>query len=281
MLERRLCGQAAKRGLIPRIPAGERLLADVEVWLREEYADQVRSIVSRPSSDGSAPERRIALHPAASDLRLTATDEGQVTAEAVTVPTGPGYHTFVARLLERLGDDLAIAWEPPMASDVDPVLGAGDLTLASGDRPTAEHAHLAWLHSTLAGARGARTRGARGIHVGTPPGVVFDVDDAIATPLGPRDDAWLERALADPRVAIEITPWWADATDARYLLDRALCLMWTDVRWRHPGSDEERAVDDEVLRLLRRAFPLDTELAFPWTAWLELLEVRQTPAKPR
>lgn len=274
MLERRLQGQAAKRGLIPRIPSGERLLADIEVWLRAEYPDQIRAVSTRSVSDGAGWESRVALHPAAPDVVLTATDEGTVTASAITVPTGPGYHTFVARLLERIGNELAIAWEPSAEADVDPFLGAGTLTLASQDRPTAEQAHLAWLHGALDAARVQSARGQRAIHIGTPGGVVFEVDAAIVSPLGPRDESWLTRALADPRVAIEITPWWADATDARYLLDRALCLMWTEVRWRHPGSDSERAVDDEVLRLLRRAFPLDPALPFPWAEWLELLDLR-------
>ena len=103
MLERRLCGQAAKRGLIPRIPSADRLLADIETWLREEYPDQVRSITPHPGEAGEGAERHVSLHPAAPDLRLAADDLGRVTVSAVTVPTGPGYHTFVARLLERLG----------------------------------------------------------------------------------------------------------------------------------------------------------------------------------
>jgi hypothetical protein len=273
LLERRLCGQAAKRGLIPRIPSADRLLTDIETWLREEYPDQVRSIATRPGA-GEDAERHISLHPAAPDLRLVADDLGRVTASAVTIPTGPGYHTFVARLLERLGEALAIEWETPIETGVDPVLGAGLLTLASGDRVTAERAHLAWLHATLSAASAARRRGARGVHIGTPDGVIFGVDEAIATAVGPRDDAWLEKAIAEPSVAIDITPWWADATGARYLLDRANCLLWMHVRWRSPGDDAERAVDDEALQLLRRALPLDPTLPFPWVAWLELIDLR-------
>ena len=64
------------------------------------------------------------------------------------------------------------------------------------------------------------------MQVGTPPGTRYTFEGAIATALGPRDDAWLESAIADPRVAIEVTPWWSDATDRRYLLNRALALMW-------------------------------------------------------
>jgi hypothetical protein len=52
--------------------------------------------------------------------------------------------------------------------------------------------------------------------------------------------------------------------------------MWTDVRWRAPASDDERRVDDEVLRLLARAFPLDPSLPYPWREWLELARIRGT-----
>ena len=68
----------------------------------------------------------------------------------------------------------------------------------------------------------------------------FGFEGALATALGPRDDAWLERALADPRIAIDILPWWADAADGRFLLNRALSLMWTEVRWRRPAVDGEK-----------------------------------------
>jgi hypothetical protein len=104
--------------------------------------------------------------------------------------------------------------------------------------------------------------------------VRYDVEGAIATCLGPRDDAWLEAAVSDSRLAVDVTPWWADAIDARTLLYRALCLMWSEVRWRPPASDEERRVNEEVLRLLGRAFPLDPSLAYPWREWLELARMR-------
>ena len=73
-------------------------------------------------------------------------------------------------------------------------------------------------------------------------------------------------AIADPRVAVDVTPWWADATDARYLLNRALCLMWLDVRWRAPAVEGEAELIDEVHRLLSKAFPLEPGLPYPWHA---------------
>ncbi|HET7026600.1 MAG TPA: hypothetical protein VFI28_02790 [Candidatus Limnocylindrales bacterium] len=272
-----LSGQAAKRGIIPRLPAGERLLADVEAWLRAEQADFVRAI-----GCGRRDERATiaaSLHPAARDLVLEADDAGRVTATAETSGVGPGYQTYVARLLERLGEDLSIEWEAVDASDAQDTTDSSERDRTGGrfvatDRPAIERSHLAWLGSELARAREARRRGAMDIPVGMPADVRFAADAALVTPLGPRDDAWLERALADPRIAIDILPWWTDATDARYLLARGMCLMWTEIRWRAPASDDERAVDDDALALLRRAFPLEPTLPYPWREWHELVELR-------
>ena len=280
-------GQAAKRGLIPRMPPADRLLADIETWLKAEYPEVVRSSRRHDLPAGGA-ELLVSLHPAADEATLSASDAGEVSLAAVTASVGPGYHTFVNRMAERLGSDVSIAWsdDRPAAPVVDsaplaPTLagltnGSGDGAVrpAFGDRPTIERAHLARLGATLAAVREAYQRGSRGIHVDTPPGVRYPFDGVLATPLGPRDARWLEAAVGDPRVAVSISPWWADATDARYLLNRALCLMWTEVRWRPAADPAEKAVHDEVARLLWLAHPLDPSLPFPWREWAELLDLR-------
>ncbi len=257
----RIDGQAAKRGLIPRMPAGDRLLADVATWLTTEYPDQIRVAGRRSIGDGAA-ELRLALHPAAPLVVLTATDTGAVTVAAETAATGPGYHRFVGRVVERLGLESAIDW----------VTDGEDFAFA--DRAVVERAYLGWLGPILAQARNARRRGATGIHLGTPAGVRFTFEGAIATALGPRDDAWLDAAIEDPRVALDITPWWSDATDGQYLLHRALTLMWLEVRWRKPAVDGEAETLDEVHRLLSRAYPLEPGLAYPWAAWAEVVAYR-------
>ena len=260
-------GHAAKRGLIPRQLPADRLLAEIETWLRTEYPDAVRRTRTRTGPIGQR-ELLIGVHPAADDIVIEATDDGRVVVDAAIGPVGPGHQTFVARLVQRIGIQHDIAWLPE-----EPGADAGptrtDLAVA-GDRPAAERAYLAWLGTGLLGARDARARGGEGIHLGTPGGVRFAFDGALATSLGPRTDEWLERALADSRVAIEATPWWADALDGRSLLNRALCLLWTEVRWRPPVDAAEKAVNDEVLRLLARAFPLDPSLPYPWREWREL-----------
>jgi hypothetical protein len=266
----RVDGQASRRGLIPRVPSGESLLADVEVWLVADYADAVRSIVHRPLATGES-ELLVSLHPAAPDLIMTASDGGRVTVAADTVVGGPGYHRFVGRLLERMSIELAISWaETGATGDETPEAPA----VAFTDRATTERAYLGWLGRTLLGVRANRQAGGAGIQLGIPGLVKLTFDGAIATALGPRDDAWLERAVADTRVATDITPWWADASDGQCLLNRALCLMWLDVRWRAPAMKSEGRLLDEVHRLLSRAFPMEPNLSYPWRAWAEVVEFR-------
>ncbi|HET9346664.1 MAG TPA: hypothetical protein VFO05_13285 [Candidatus Limnocylindrales bacterium] len=262
-------GQAPRRRLLPR-QSPDRFLAEVETWIRAEYPDVVRGTATR-TIDGTARELAVGLHPAATPVLFTVGEDGEVGVRAAFAPVGPGYHTFVGRLVQRIGAEHGLEWTDGEA-DAGPVALADPARAA--DRSIAEHAYLTWLGSGLIAARDARRRGAGTVHLGTPAGIRYQVDAALATSLGPRDDAWLEAAPGDSRLAIDITPWWADATDARYLLNRALCLMWTEVRWRTPADDDERHVHEEVLRLLARAFPLDPSLDYPWRAWQELVRFR-------
>ncbi|MEA2631999.1 MAG: hypothetical protein QOE66_2218 [Chloroflexota bacterium] len=265
----RVAGQASRRGLIPRIPSGDALLTTIETWLTAEYPDATRSS-HRSQPEGGDPLLEVTLHPAAPAVIFTASDAGQVTVVGETEVVGPGYHRFVGRLLERMAIDLAITWNSPGSEggDLD-----GTATTTFVDRPTAELAYLGSLGRTLSRVRSKRASGGAAIQLGISPGVRYAFDGAIATVLGPRDDAWLETALTDTRIATDITPWWADATDGQYLLNRALCLMWLEVRWRTPAMTHERLLLEEVHRLLSRAFPIDPGLAYPWRAWAELVEL--------
>jgi hypothetical protein len=263
----RAAGQASRRGLIPRIPSGASLLESVETWISADYGDTVRSVTRRTLEGGDA-ELSVALHPAAQPLVLSADDSGRVALTAETEMLGPGYHRFIGRLVERLGEGLSITWDHGEADS-----GALDEPTGTtfADRTATERAYLGWLGQTLVRARAGRAAGHKGLQVGILGNTSYAFDGAIATVLGPRDDRWLEAAVSDTRIAIDITPWWVDATDARYLLNRALTLMWLDVRWRAPATDEERNLFQEVHRTLSRAYPMDPSLPYPWRAWAELI----------
>ena len=270
-------GQASKRGIIARLPTPERLIADAQRWVEAEYHTFVRtSRLDRDRSD-AAPGAvlEIDLHPAADPVSFRADAEGIVRVAADASNAGPGYQTFVARLLERMGDELGITWSEQ--SDARPVDGPAPTAgawFALADRSAVERDHLALLGHQLAWAAEQCRRGVTGLQIGMHPGTRFAFDGAIGTMLGPRDEAWLERALKDPRVATDIRPWWTDAPDAPYMLKRALVLLWTEVRWRQPATDQERATVDEALELLRRALPIDPTLPYPWREWVELIALR-------
>jgi hypothetical protein len=288
----RAVGQAGRRGATRRIPNAATLLGLIDEWLPDGASGALHGHVPGARTPDGAIE--VVLHPAARPLRIEATDDGQVAVTAMTVPVGPGYHTFVASLLDRMGDELGVPWAklatpPPgapgrvsastasgAAAEPGEVPASTDPTGAfgSGDRHDAERGHLGWLRSALIAVRDGRRQGATGLHLATPPGVRYTFDGAVATVLGPRDDAWLERALADPRVAADVWPWVADAMDARYLLGRVLSHLWLDVRWRPPIDAVESQLVDEILATLRRAYPLEPGLAWPWREWRELFELR-------
>lgn len=286
----RAVGRAAKRGATRRVPSAAAVLGVVDEWLPEATAGALHGHVpGARTADGSI---EISLHPAARPVRIEATDAGLVTVTGLTVPVGPGYHTFLASLIDRMGDEHGIAWAKlatPAPAAAGRVSAAGaspedapasiDPTgaFATGDRHDAERGHLGWLRSALIAVRDARRQGASGLHLATPPGIRFTFEGAVATVLGPRDDAWLERALADPRIAADVWPWVADAMDARYHLNRALAFLWLDIRWRPPVGAEEVQLVDEVLSTLRRAYPLDSGLAWPWREWRELFVLRGQP----
>ncbi len=240
------------------MPAGDRLLAGLESWLRADYADFVRTTHLDVPTEGVA-RLTVALHPAAPPAVFSASDAGRVTFIAETAAGGPGYHRFVGRTLDRMGDEAGIEWS---ADEAD--------RFAFADRTVVERAYLGWLGPTLVQARDALRRGARS-QLGLPDGTRFTFDGAIATPLGPRSEAWLTAAIADPNAAVDITPWWADAPDPHYLLNRALALMWTDVRWRRPAVGGELGVLEDVHRLLSKAYPIEPDLPYPWHAWAEVI----------
>ena len=266
----RVVGQASRRGLILRVPSGESLLESVETWLLAEYGDSVRSM-SRRVIEGGDAELTVAVHPAASELVMSANESGRVALTAETEAVGPGYHRFIGRLVERLGADLSITWD---RGEPDPGAILDGLGTTFADRTSTERAYLGWLGQTLVKARAGRAAHGTQLQIGIPGSTRYTFEGAIATVLGPRDDRWLDSAVADTRVATDITPWWADAADGQVLLNRALALMWLDVRWRAPAIKEERELLDEVHRTLTRAYPTDPTLAYPWRAWAELIEMR-------
>jgi hypothetical protein len=191
-------------------------------------------------SDASARKITLALHPAAPPVRIVVLPDGDLEVNAVTSTVGPGYHADVIARLAPLLEELEYVW-------------------ASEEEP-AQDAMARWLGEEL--RAGTRLVGM--------PERIFKIDAPVLTPLGPRDRAWVDAAIADPaRAAAEVFPWWRAGPGQRERA-RALLAMWHEVPWREPLDDAERALMERVDADLTAARDADPTLELPWAEWAEL-----------
>ena len=210
--------------------------------------------VGRPNEELASP---LDLHPCAEPVEIATTD-GVVTLTAKTTPTGPGYHAHVCEVM----DSLPVEW-----THVEDETGY----FRRRDRDALEDAFLDWLGAAAAQILELADDGAEGFALGLPPTHRFRHPGVCATLLGPRDREWLVKVRSDAREGTDVFPWWTPGEDAAYFERLALTRMWTDVRWRAPLSDEERALVDTVATWVERAHGLDPGRALPWSEQSELL----------
>jgi hypothetical protein len=217
----------------------------------------------------------VSFHPAADDVVLVDHGNGRLSATASTATCGPGYHRFVCDTLHALGAALDIVWDPASPEgDVRDETGY----FHSGDAGALDRAFAAWLQA-VAGRIRFLLAGPNGdILFSMPESHVFSHDGAIATPLGPRDAAWIERVARDGAQGFDVFAWRDAGMGADYFLGRALVRMWSDVRWRPPLDEEERAMLEEVVALLEAAYRTAPEgvapdRPYPWREWAELHEL--------
>jgi hypothetical protein len=241
-------------------------LAQVADWLDEAAGDVPLESAILPTPQG--PALRARIHPAADDLTLLAAGAGRVVVSARTSGAGPGYHRWLCGLLHALGEEAAIEWSPWNAAE-----SVGDPTgyFHGGDAGAVDAAMHGWLES-LAARMLARVRdGERGLPLSLRASPAFLCDGAVLTPMGPRDADWLAETALDGTRGADVFPWREDGTGPRYRLGRALSLLWSDLRWRAPLSEDERLPLLEAAELLAGAWREDRSLAYPWREWRELL----------
>jgi hypothetical protein len=242
-------------------------LTRVKAWVEQdagELLESARVDVEREDR----PVLRLSLHPAAEDVSVVAAGQGRVVVLADTTAVGPGYHRYVCDLLHRLGSALDISWVEAHEDE-----GVGDPTgyFHSGDARALEAQMLAWLGDTAESVLALRALGHANLAVSLRAGHAFEPVGAVLTPMGPRDEAWVEAVHADPSRGRDVFPWWEAGTGPRVRLGRALSRLWTEMVWRPPLLEEERRLFRAVARLLESAWREDPTLAYPWREWRELL----------
>lgn len=233
------------------------LAAIEEVVSRREPA----ASLARVDLGGGARCLAVTLHPAAGPIELTLEDR-TLRLEAVTGSAGPGFHDAACELADALAQTLGLEW----TATLDPAL-----YFAHRDARALERAALEDVAAAAREVLSLASTGASGFAWSLPEGLEVSHDGLLATPLGPRDRAWVERVAVDPAHALDVFAWPRAGRDAAYHRGVALALLWLEVRWRKPMDDQERAVLDRIVTELERAHGLDAGLEYPWGAWAECL----------
>lgn len=218
----------------------------------------------RDRDERGRPLLALAIHPAAEPVRVVLAGEGTLELEALTGTAGPGYHAHVCALADDLARALDLTWQ-----EVRDETGYFE----ARERAPLEDATRIWLATTAHEALALHARGTRNLQLSLPEGTLFEHGGAIATPMGPRDHAWLARVAKEPAHGLDALPWWDEGETPEVLRDAAIAAMWIDVRWRAPILDAERALFERVLGWLERGQALAPDLEWPWREQSELFEL--------
>jgi hypothetical protein len=243
-------------------------LEHIERFVRQREGDDLLSLQRGETSEG-LPALYVHNHPAAETVEFWLEDR-RLTVSARTSTVGPGYHADLCEMLRGLGELLPIAWDPPDEEE-----GTGDETgyFLTGDRAELEQQMLSWLAKVLEVLR-EKGEEYTGLQLSMPMAPRYHGPPGawLMTQSGPRSRAWMEAVLADPRAGIDVFPWWEPGKGAATDLGRVRVHLWMDVRWRPPATDEEERLGSDLLRRLARAYRLDPELDYPWSAWQVLID---------
>jgi hypothetical protein len=245
-------------------PPPKALLERVEHWARKNCGVAPHDYHSAAGKDRDGkPTLLLRFHPAGGQLEVTALGKGQMCASAKTSPVGPGYHAYLCDLLKRLGAALHVAWEP------DEEAGEATRFFFTGDRAALELEFLRWLKECAQIAHD-NVRAGGGWYLSMPIGHQYECHGQAVTPMGYRDAAWLAAVAKDPSAGTDVFPWWNEGRGPEYDLNRALHLMWTEVRWRKPINSDEARLYELVLALLQDAHADAPNLDYPWREWREM-----------
>jgi hypothetical protein len=185
----------------------------------------------------------LALHPAATAVKVIVHPDAELSVSGDTSSVGPGYHADVIARIDPILDELDYVWTEPF------------------DFGATQHAMCAWLAGELGNSSQVKLGEMR----------AFVVEAPVLTMLGPRDAAWRDAVLVDPMRAADAFAWWQQGP-GQAARSRALLAMWHEVPWREPLDHQERELMTGVAADLRAAHAADPALELPWAEWSQLLD---------
>lgn len=221
-------------------------------------------------STRNSNELLVSLHPAAEEVSFRF-EADKLVCDAKTSDAGPGYHDFLITSLESLGNELNIDWKWGRYSD-----------------ETKYHSHKNFNRLQLEMAylfRGiAKTNvdeKLHKVHISMPIGFQIDADYSAISALGFWDKQFFAKVAKEQNdqtlleYASNFFPWWENGFTARFWLNTALVLLWTQYPCREPYDAEEKQLLQIIHGCLAKAYSLDRNLPFPWPEWSELAKFLQ------
>jgi hypothetical protein len=240
-------------------------LEHIEGFLRRRDGNDL-ILLYRGHTEEGLPALFLQHHPAAEAVEFWL-EERKLTVSARTSTAGPGYHADLCDILHTVGEQLQITWDPPDEE------GSGDQTgyFHTRDLAALEQQMLVWFEQVLVllHEKGQEFTGLQ-FSMPTAPRYHGPEGAFLLTQMGPRSQAWVEAAMADPRAGLDVFPWWSPGKGAATELGRVKVQLWMDVRWHPAETDEEEGLGRELLERLARAYELDPTLDYPWKAWERL-----------
>jgi hypothetical protein len=212
------------------------------------------------------------VHPAAEPLAIAAHGD-RVRLSAKTGTAGAGLHAWVVDLVDHLERHTGVGFDRAGARDPSGFVRTRDVGALL-------HFQSVYLSEVARRILELLESGHSSIALGMPEDVVFEHDElasgraVMATPLGPRSRDWLVAVRRDGTAGFDALPWAEPGIDAAYHRGAALSLCWTELRYRSPLDDGEKALFDRVLEHFERAYALDPAGRFDWSLWSELFQLR-------
>ena len=237
-----------------------------EDWFRRHCAGEL--LAARRTTDALGRSVLfLRLHPQSTGLRLIDLGHNRVQLVSETAPVGPGFHAHLCVLIKKFALAFDITMDPTEADR-----GVGDPTrfFETGDEVALYRAALVWFQEQVqALVVEYQDTGEMGALL-LPDDLRYQCD-GVATPLGPRPIKWLESVAKRPSEGTSVFPWWNIGKSPRSTLNRALALMWTEVRWRPPITDDEHALLIEISASLEQIRDSVPHHEIPWREWSEIL----------
>ncbi|MFM7162567.1 MAG: hypothetical protein ACKO3P_19590 [Planctomycetaceae bacterium] len=213
----------------------------------------------------------VQLFPTAEPLAIETGPGGRLRLSTKTTTVGPGYHRWLCRVIQRLGEEFEVEW---LQYNEEAEPGDDTCFFFHHEPARVDQEMLRWLRTVAQQVQAMASSGSGlDLQVNMPPNPVFAHPGPILTPLGPRSLEWLQRVAVDPSAGTDIFPWWEEGQSASMLLNRALCRMWEQVCWRAPLDETEGELLLDLHNDLAAAYALDPTLPFPWREWAEVLDL--------